>query len=1513
MNLVNDASVRVHSEENTSANSKVQASKHLVSLSGLPIASLNLLRFLSSLALFGLQVYTLVLYNNSWAYIALTATYAYVVLLSGLTLFVGPINRRIVTTHLVTVLFVSWAISAYRNLWPLATFNLKPADGVEGALLWIKFGLLTVIGVVIPLIIPREYRPYDPQNPSPEPHPEQTASILSMTIYTYMTPLVWTAAHTPHLGIDQLPRMADGDEMKNLVHRGFDFLDPLSPKAQGHIFWGLIRVFCKVFLIGLPVLSDLGVFFTYLSPIGVNRILSYLETGGSGSQIRPWFWCIWLFLGPFSASVIMSRYSFSATRLLAQSQGLLSELIFEHSLRIRVTSQTSSDKESSTQPSTLDSASVAESSILADDQEQEGVREGAESTAESRTKASVNDGSAETEKNQKDKDLTGRINNLLTADISALEDGQLFLLNIFFGPPQVIFSVIFLYMIIGWSVFIGFGFMVVLSGLPGLIGKMLHSTQVAKMKASDARVQTVTETIGGAIRMIKLFGWEDKINKQIDGKRSDELKLLRKQRLLILWNVLAMTFIPVVTMLATFATYTLVMKEQLTPSRIFPCMSVFQILRFHFLGFSQSLNILSSGKVALDRINKFLHETELLDTFNTDKPSIELTSPPTIAEAPIGFRAASFTWNVDSDSTFSRRRKFRLTIENEVIFKRGKTNLIVGQTGCGKTSMLMALLGEMHYIPLDTTSLVSLPRDKGIAYHAQESWVLNETIKNNILFGSPFDSERYAKVIKQCALERDLDLFEVGDETEVGERGVTLSGGQKARITLARAVYSSAAILLLDDVLAALDVHTSQHIVDQCLKGDLVRGRTVILVTHNLALTAPIADLVVSLTPDGRIQNISSHISALEADADTEKDVRVTAKTSQDLDDDNKVEQVRSSGGKLIVKEEMEQGRVEWSAMNLLFRNTTSSGFSSLVFWVSLLLIMFASRSASVLETWVLSRWAKEYEYGNLPPLSALHYMYRFIGVVLVSSSLVSIAYTMYILGIVRAVRVVHQLLINSVLHATMRWLDTTPTSRITTRCTQDIASIDGPVIIYIHSFLDCLFDSVTKFIGVIVMSPIFAIPGAILGLLGCWIGDLFIRAQLSIKREMSSARAPVLGHVGAAIAGLVSIRAYGAQEAFILECHKRIDRYTLTARTFWNLTRWLAVRTETLSGLFAAGLAVYLVYSDKKDAASTGFSLTMAVGFSSMILYLVRMFNQFQINGNSLERIQQYLVIDHEPKATEGGIPPAYWPASGDLRVENLSAKYSSDGPNVLNNISFHIKSGERVGIVGRTGSGKSSLTLALLRCILTTGKVYFDGILTDDINLDALRTGITIIPQVPDLLSGTLRENIDPFSQYDDAVINDALRAAGLYFLQKARHQDEAREEEETGNLTLDTTIVSNGGNLSVGQRQIIALARAIVRRSRLLILDEATSAIDYETDSVIQASLRNEVARDVTLLTVAHRLQTIMDYDKIMVLDAGDIMEFGTPVELLKNKDGFLTGLVDASGDKTKLYELAAQAAS
>ncbi|KAL6299635.1 multidrug resistance-associated ABC transporter [Sparassis latifolia] len=1509
--------------------------KHVQQLGGPIIFGFQCVRLLSCLVLLGLSVFASTFEGDShwslgfvfpqWQQNILCGTYAYASLLAVISVSARPTLSRVVARHLATVLLTTWAVFVYRDVWPLATYTLTPADVAEGRILWAKFSVLTLGAVAVPLLMPRQYTPVDSMDPMPVPNPEQTASILSLILYTWLDPTVFTAYRVPHLPLERLPPLADYDYTSNLIKKSFPHLDPFQVKSRRHIFFGLMRIFRIEYCV-MATMLGLRVVVSFASPLGINLLLRYLETNGEGAVVRSWVWISWLLLGPIVSSMLVQWYIFMATRTLVRVEGILTSLVFDHSLRIRVKAEVSGasggggagettavatpdngsivgpseSRDTPGSPGSSEDATVHSSSDSVDTNSAVGKRN-------SKTSSHSGDSKKTDEKpaSEKGGNLVGKINNLVTTDLNNVTTGRDFLLLVVEIPLQVVLCVWFLYSLLGWSALCGMIVMVICFPLPGYLAILIQKVQAEKMKKTDARVQSVTE-IMSVIRMIKLFGWEPRVVDQLLEKRDDELLYQKKSKILELSIGMLNHFIPLLTMMVTYATFTVIMKRNLSASIVFSSMTVFEMLANQLHAIFGMLPAMIRAKVSLDRVNEFLYKTELLDQF-TEKTGEEDTalviSKPDAGDM-IGFRDAAFTWSADNDGTLTpgpRKRNFTLRIEDELLFKRGRINLIVGPTGSGKTSLIMALLGEMHYIPSGPESFFNLPRSGGIAYAAQESWVQNETIQDNIIFGAPYDEERYNQVIEHCGLKRDLSLFDAGDKTEVGEKGLTLSGGQKARITLARAVYSNAEILLLDDVLAALDVHTARWIVEKCFQGDLIRGRTVILVTHNVSMARPIADFVVSLGTDGRILSQGSLSKALEANkklsAEVVEEIEEIEKAEHEVDQPPNPDIPANADGKLIVAEEISEGHVEWPALKMFFANL--SGGYHVLFWFALLGSLLSASVLHTLQAWWLGYWARQYEDHDASDIHVSYYLSMYAVVLLGLLVLYCAGYLAYVFGTLRASRSVHQLLVSSVLGTTLRWLDVTPTSRIIARCTEDIQSVDGTISEYFWFLLDLSFSMAVKLAAVVIMSPIFIIPGVLIALLGGLCGQIYMKAQLSVKREKSNARAPVLGHFGAAISGLTSIRAYGAEESFKLESARRVNRNTRASRTFYNLNRWVCIRIESLGALFAASLATYLVYVSRAGASATGFSLNMAISFSDMILWWVRIFNDFEVSGNSLERIQQYVIIEQELKASERGIPPAYWPASGDLTVENLSARYSPDGPLVLYEISFEVKSGERVGIVGRTGSGKSSLTLALLRCILTEGKVYFDGIPTDTINLDALRSHITIIPQVPELLSGTLRQNLDPFQMHDDAVLNDALRTAGLFSVQSDTDDDR---------ITLDTQISSAGGNLSVGQRQILALARAIVRQSKLLILDEATSAIDYHTDTVIQTSLRKELSKDVTLLTIAHRLQTIMDADKIMVLDAGHIAEFGKPSELLQNEKGMLRALVDESGDRDALYAMA-----
>ena len=576
----------------------------------------------------------------------------------------------------------------------------------------------------------------------------------------------------------------------------------------------------------------------------------------------------------------------------------------------------------------------------------------------------------------------------------------------------------------------------------------------------------------------------------------------------------------------------------------------------------------------------------------------------------------------------------------------------------------------------------------------------------------------------------------------------------------------------------------------------------------------------------------------------------------------------------------------------LLLRADACSTFGGPVFWLLYFSLLLGGEGITAFQTYWLGRWARAYnDAEDWRQVSVVYWLGLYI--VWVVTGLIAIigASILYYVGAIEASRVIHRKLVDRVFGAYMRFLDSTPMGRIISRFTKDMKNVDGGFTDSFAWVANLTVSLSLKFLVVVFLVPIFSIPALLIGAIGGILGELYIHGQLSVKREMSNAKSPLFSHFAAAVNGIVSIRAYGAQDRLRVEARRRADKYTRTARAFYNLNRWVTVRIDMLGGLFAALLAAFLIYGPKRDASTAGFALSQAISFSGMILWWVRMVNELEVQGNSVERIEDYLVIDQEPPSVSEKQPPAAWPTSGDIILDKLSAKYSDDGPAVLDKLEVHIASGEKVGIVGRTGSGKSTLALAILRMIPTTGSIIIDGRKTESINLHALRSNVTIIPQDPILLSGSLRFNLDPFGDHDDATLNDALQSSGLAHV---RHAESGTSTPHP--MTLDFQIAAGGGNLSQGQRQLVALARALVRASKVLILDEATASVDFDTDALVQASIRS-LPSSTTVLTVAHRLSTVMDYDKILVLGAGKILEFDSPEKLKSNRDSYFAKLVQA----------------
>ncbi|VDB86203.1 unnamed protein product [Peniophora sp. CBMAI 1063] len=1201
---------------------------HTASPGGITIFGLRFARTLCVLVLLALHAFDLARKTDTHASgsgdrgaalaLALTLAYVYASTLALAELTCSSAHMRMASPHLTLILLTGFAVYAYRNVWPLMTYTLNPVDS-EGALLWVKITLLGVAGIVIPLITPRRYIPVDPERPTEKPNPEQTCSPLSLLLYSFLDKTVYAS--------QPIPGIADCDRAKHLVERNFKYLDVFSGAKRRHVFFALMVCWEYISLAFLMVLRAIALL---LAPVDINRLLAYLESDGDDAVVRPWVWCLVMFLDPFAGAIVTQYSNFVTTATLVCAKTMLTQLIFENALRMRVKSEPASSSPIGT---------------------------------------------------NKNDDLSGKLNNLVTSDLQNVVNGRDFLVVVIFTPTTVAISLYFLYGILGWSAFVALAVMLASLPLPFHLTRALQTVHRTLMQKTDARVQIVSE-MTGALKMVKMFGWERKMAERLEGKREDELRWLRWSGLIELGNDSVTLVIPVLQMTATYVVFTVVMGGKLTPSIVFPSMSVFMLLRQQIGSFFYFASPLTKTKVSLDRITDFLRETELLDQFTSE--DVVSSTVPLQDDSNIGIRDASFTW-----STSPSPNAFTLRVPGSLTFERGKINIITGPTGCGKTSLLMVLLGEMHFAPLRSGAQVSLSRSGGVAYAAQESWVMSGTIRDNILFGAEYDEARYKKVIYQCALKRDLTVFPASDRTEVDEKGQTLSGGQKARITLARAIYSSADVLLLDDVLAVLDVHTARWIVGKCLKGALVRVRTVLLVTQNIALVGPIANFVVAFGAGGEIVARGFHAKVLSKDPALVADEAVISEEVEERDDIEGEEEPETeyvADGTLVVDEVVAKGHISSRALMLFW--TSLGGDHPVLFWFNFVIGMLAYRVLADLQPFWMGCWADA--YGVPGPL------------------------------------------MDAILGTTLRWVDSTPSSRIITRCTKDIKAIDGQLAFQFKWLVSVSAQLIVQLVAVVLVAPAMLLPGLIILALGAWVGNVYMKNQLPVKREMSNKKAPVLGHFSAAIAGLLSIRAYGAQEDFRHESYRRIDEYTRVGRTLCNLSCWVSLRSDTLGALLSSTLGAYMVYGPGAStigASNAGFALAMATTFSQLILWLVRVYNDFEVEGNSLERIQAYLEIEQEQKPTIECQPPASWPSSGELHDENLSARYFPDGPEVLHGLNFNMKSGERVGIVGRTGSGKSSLTLSLPRCIFTEGNVRYDGVETANLNPDELRAKIVLM----------------------------------------------------------------------------------------------------------------------------------------------------------------------------------------
>ncbi|KAJ3322266.1 hypothetical protein HDV06_003159, partial [Boothiomyces sp. JEL0866] len=1136
----------------------------------------------------------------------------------------------------------------------------------------------------------------------------------------------------------------------------------------------------------------------------------------------------------------------------------------------------------------------------------------------------------------------GKIVTLMSVDTNKIRNFLAYSHDCLTGMPlSVIISITSLYLVLGWSAFVGVALIIVLSPLSSYAGKAIVKYQEECLKNTDARVAIMNEVLQG-IRIIKYFAWEKYFAKKVEAARHKEL-----MSGIALWasNIgihSIATGSGIVVAFSTFAVYTFIEGKSLDTATAFTAVNLLNTTTDVLASLPYRIMDIFRAKVSLERIQGYLDEPEL-DRFEEEKAEDSISDNGTESDFTFGFRNAEYVYHgtktvCSSDSSFSLKN-----INAE--FPLQSLTVVCGPTGSGKTSLLLALLGEMKKVKgqVSFPMLVGTKYECGkrsIAYSAQTAWILNTTIRENITFGHEYDPVRYERVVRACALAKDFENLDGGDLTEIGEKGINLSGGQKQRISLARACYSPASIVLLDDPLSAVDAPTARYLLHKCILG-VLKGRTVILVSHATHLVVPFADYIVSMK-NGEIVNQGAPIQLVQNPEDESLfGLDLTRDEFEDVEE-SKVSVITAAGNgtTLVEDEEKATGAVSWSVYRMYFKATGGIQMF-LVFVIAFLFYV----SLKVFNDWWLKYWTDSNatapslvsdQYRPLSP-SILEYssiswnvnqvgaiqrstdsfyfisIYAMIGLfVVLASDLESIV--TYI-GAYWASQKLHSQLLNSILGAPMRFFETTPIGRILNRFSKDLDYIDSAVMDMLHFYLDRVFNTIIIIIVVGSIAPVFLIAIPPISLAFIYVTQRYLSSSRELKRLESVSTSPTYAQFSETLAGTSTIRAYAAEERFSAMIRKRVDDNHQPYYHVWSANRWLCIRTDMMSTLivFSAGLAV--VFSDI-PAGWAAVCITYALDFSRSLLLCVRLQAEVEMAMNSVERVEEYCKIEQEPPAIiESNRPDPNWPSKGSIQVKELSVRYAPNLPNVLNGVSFSIQPREKVAVVGRTGAGKSTLSLAFFRIIpLSGGSITIDGIDIGEIGLFDLRSRLTIIPQDPVLFTGTLRTNLDPLEQNDDQTLWEALKR--VHFLESMQssstdltfaRQESFETEVADSTITLDYAVTENGGNFSQGQRQLLCLARSLIQRNKVIFLDEATASVDNETDAKIQGTIRSEFA-DSTIICIAHRLRTVIDYDKVLVLDKGQVLEYGSPLELIHNsKTGVFRSMCEETGEFEELLEM------
>ncbi|XP_050718603.1 ATP-binding cassette sub-family C member 5-like isoform X6 [Eriocheir sinensis] len=1173
----------------------------------------------------------------------------------------------------------------------------------------------------------------------------------------------------------------------------------------------------------------------------------------------------------------------------------------------------------------------------------------------------------------------GEVINLFANDAQRIFDFVVIGPMIVGGPLVAVGGVIYILWLLGpWALFGMVAFLLFYPfqyGISRLTGYLRRKT----VTVTDERVRMMNELLN-CVKLIKMYAWEKSFATSVSGIRGRERHLLEKSAYVQSLSLAMAPTVPIISAIVTFlahigAGYNLTAAQAMTVITFFigRGSSSFNSVR-------RSVRVFVEGNLSFERVKAMTTITFFLgrgrSSFDMLRFSVrafvegsssfervkrmllmdELTpyrGHPKDPSVAVAFHDATLGWDavslqkekknnksakkkdVKNDATPSQADQLLQPQDGElqhieVLFKlslsinKGELVGVCGGVGAGKSSLISAVLGHMRL----KSGQVDLQGTCG--YVGQQAWVLNATLRDNILLDEPFDAKRYYRVIHSCSLTQDIEVMPAGDMTEIGERGINLSGGQKQRVSLARALYADREVYLLDDPLSAVDANVGSHLFQWVIKRAL-HGKTTIFVTHQLQYL-PQCDRVL-LLQDGRIVGFDSHVNLLEdsveyatlykAHMDTvekeehEKDefspqprrrrqdsTMSTGSERNSLPDKSLMDDL-SDGleegkgvGQLISEEKLNKGDIPWSTYNSYIQSAGGYIVSTLV--ISTFLLNVGSTSFS---SWWLSMWLSAGSGNTTVTIGNETYIsdsladnpdrpyYQtvygsFILVILATSLIRGFAFTKTTL---RASSRMHDQVFLKVFYSPMSFFDTTPSGRIINIFSRDMDEVDVRVPMTLEMFIQNMFLIASALLFVCLVFPHFLPVLVVLAVIMMFIRNIFRIGIRDFKRLENVSRSPLYSHISTTVNGLPSINAYGKQELFTKKFSVFFDENSCAFYLFNCAMRWLAVRLDLLALCVTTSTAMLALFlRGTVDASFAGLALAYAAQLSGIFQYTVRLSTETEARFTSVQRLHDCskVLASEAPPIIESNRPDASWPKHGRISFKKVQMKYRHDTPLVLKGITFHIDSMEKIGVVGRTGSGKSSLGTALFRLVeLSAGYIRIDGIDISTVGLEDLRSRLSIIPQDPVLFIGTVRYNLDPFESHTDEEIWLALE------------QTYMKDRISTLELGLSSPVVENGENFSVGERQLLCMARVLLRNSKILFLDEATAAIDTETDNKIQQTLKNAF-KQCTMITIAHRLNTVMSCSRIMVLDDGKVTEFDTPRTLLANPDSMFAKMVAKS---------------